>query len=115
MEEKKNQLSEEENRVEFSLEDQTSLHSTVDIDDRNNCRPSSSKSENKHIILDTSEQDLSSSYHDTQDSNTEDDSSTGGSASDQNLFISMSESDWENSDIAIARPKKKKKERRRKW
>ena len=45
-EEKKNQPFEEEKRVEFSLEDQTSLHSTVDIDDRNNCRPSSSKSEN---------------------------------------------------------------------
>ena len=95
--------------IEFSLEDQTSLHSTVDIDDRNNCRPSSSKSGNKHIILDTSEQDLSSSYCDTQDSDTEDDSSTNGSGSDQNLFISMSESDSENGDIAIARPKKKKK------
>ena len=108
-EEKKNQPFEEEKRVEFSLEDQTSLHSTVDIDDRNNCRPSSSKSENKHIILETSEQDLSSSYRDTQDSDTEDDSSTDGSASDQNLFISMSKSDSENSDIARARPKKKKK------
>ena len=85
------------------------MHSTVDIDDRNNCRPSSSKSENKHIILDTSEQDLSSSYRDTQDSDREDDSSTNGSASDQNLFISISESDSENSDIAIARPKIKKK------
>ena len=52
------------------------MHSTVDIDDRNNCRSSSSKSENKHIILDTSEQDLSSSYRDTQDSDTEEDSST---------------------------------------
>ena len=108
-EEKKNQLFEEEKRVEFSLEDQTSLHSTVDIDDRNNCRPSSSKSENKHIILDTSEQDLSSSYRDTQDNDTEEDSSTNGSGSVQNLFISISESDSENSDIAIARPKKKKK------
>ena len=74
-----------------------------------NCRSSSSKSENKHIILDTSEQDLSSSYRDTQYSDTEDDSSTNGNASDQNLFISMSEWDSENSDIAIARPKKKKK------
>ena len=108
-EEKKNQPFEEEKRVEFSLDDQTSLHSTVDIDDRNNCRPSSSKSENKHIILDTSEQDLSSSYRDTQDSDREDDSSTNGSASDQNLFISISESDSENSDIAIVGPKKKKK------
>ena len=86
-EEKKNQLFEEEKRVEFSLEDQTSLHSTVDIDDRNNCRPSSSKSENKHIILETSEQGLSSSYRDTHDGDTED----------------------ENSDIARARSKKKKK------
>ena len=43
-EEKKNQLFEEEKRVEFSLEDQSSLHSTVDIDDKNNCRSSSSKS-----------------------------------------------------------------------
>ena len=86
-EEKKNQLFEEENRVEFSLEDQTSLHSTVDIDDRNNCRPSSSKSENKHIILETSEQGLSSSYRDTHDGDTED----------------------ENSDIARVRSKKKKK------
>ena len=110
-EEKKNQLFEEEKRVAFSLEDQSSLHATVDIDDRNNCRLSSSKSENRHIILNTSEQDLSSSYCDTQDSNTEDDSSTGRSTGDQNLFISMSESDWENSDIAIARPKKKKKKR----
>ena len=33
------------------------------------------------------------------------DSSTNGSGSDQNLFISMSESDSENGDIAIARPK----------
>ena len=77
------------------------MHSTVDIDDRNNCRPSSSKSENKHIIIDTSEQDLSSSYHDTQDSDTEEDSSTNGCASDQNLFISISESDSENSDIIV--------------
>ena len=108
-EEKKNQLFEEEKRVAFSLEDQSSLHATVDIDDRNNCRLSSSKSENKHIMLDTSEQDLSSSYRDTQDSDTEDDSSTNESASDQNLFISMSESDSEKSDIAMAKPKKKKK------
>ena len=77
------------------------MHSTVDIDDRNNCRSSSSKSENKHIILDTSEQDLSSSYRDTQDSDTEEDSSTNGCASDQNLFISISESDSENSDIIV--------------
>ena len=57
-------------------------------------------------------QDLSSSYRDTQGSDTKDDSSTtdqNGSASDQNVFISMSESDSENIDIAIERPKKKKK------
>ena len=36
-EEKKNQLFEEENRVEFNLENQTSMHSTVDMDGRNNC------------------------------------------------------------------------------
>ena len=78
-----------------------SLYWTVDIDDINNCRSSSSKSENKHIILDTSEQDLSSSYRDTQDSDTEEDSSTNGCASDQNLFISISESDSENSDIIV--------------
>ena len=52
---------------------------------------------------------LSSSYRDTQDSDTEDDSSINESASDQNLFISMSESDSEKSDIAMAKPKKKKK------
>ena len=64
--EKKNQLFEEKNRVEFSLEDQLSLHLTVDIDGKKKkCRPSSSKSENKHIMLDPSEQDLSSSYCDT--------------------------------------------------
>ena len=40
--------------------------------------------ENKHIMLDTSEQDLSSSYRDAQDSDAEDDSSTNGSASEQN-------------------------------
>ena len=110
-EEKKNQPFEEEKRVEFSLEDQTSLHSTVDIDDRNNWRPSSLESTNKHIILDTPEQDFSSSYRDTHDSNTEDDSSTNGSAIDQNLFISMGKSDSENSDNAIGIPKKKKKKR----
>ena len=63
-------------------------------------------------MLDTYAQDLSSSYHDTQGSDTKDDSSTSdqnGSASDQNVFISMSESDSENIDIAIERPKKKKK------
>ena len=94
-EEKKNQVFEEEKRVKFSLEDQSSLHSTVDIDDKNNCRSSSSKSENKHIMLDTSDQDLSSSYRDTQDSDIEDDSSTNGSASEQKLFISTDESDSE--------------------
>ena len=83
-EEKKNQLFEEENRVEFSLKGHSSLHATVDIDDKNNCRPSSSKSENKHIMLDSSKQDLSSSYRGTQDSDTEDDSSTNGSASEKN-------------------------------
>ena len=80
-EEKTNQLFEEENRVEFSFENQLSLHSSVDIDGKNNCRPSSSKSENKHIMLDNSEQDLDSSYCDTQNSDTEDASSTNGSAS----------------------------------
>ena len=108
-EEKKNQLFEEdENRVEFSFENQSSLLSSVDIDDKNNCRPSSSKSENKPIVLDNSEQDLDSSYRDTQDSDTEDASSTNASASDQSLFISLSESDSENSDIDIARSEKKK-------
>ena len=87
-EEKKNQLFEEENRVEFSLENQSSLHSSVDIDGNNNCIPSSSKSEIKQIMLDTSEQDLNSSYRDTQDSETEDHSSTNGSISEQNLLIS---------------------------
>ena len=106
--EKKNQPFEEKNRVEFSL-NQSSLHSTVDIDVKNNCRPSSSKSENKHIMLATSEQDLNSNYRDTEVRDIEDDSSTNGSAGEQNLFISRSESDLENSDIAIARPEKKKK------
>ena len=69
-EEKKNQLFEEVNRVEFSFENQSSLPSSVDIDDKNNCTPSSSKSENKNIMLDSSEQDLDSSYRDTQDSDT---------------------------------------------
>ena len=73
-EEKKNQLFEEENQVEFSLANQLSLHSTVDIDDKDNSRPSCSKSENKHIMPDTSEHDLNSNYRDTQDSDTEDDS-----------------------------------------
>ena len=85
-EEKKNQVFEEENRVEFSLKGQSSLHATVDIDDKNNSRHSSSKSENKHIMLDSSEQDLSSSYRGTQDSDTEDDSSTNGSASEKKLI-----------------------------
>ena len=95
------------NRAEFNLEDQTSLHSTVDMDDKNNCRPSNLKSANKHIILDIPEQGLNSSYRDTQD--TEDDSSTNGSAIDQSLFISMSKSDSENSGNSIAIPRKKKK------
>ena len=60
-------------------------------------------------MLDTSEQDLRPSYRDTQDTDTKDDSSTNGKASDQNLFICISESDSENSDIAIARPKMKTK------
>ena len=38
-------------------------------------------------MLDTSEEDLSSSYRDTQNNDTEDDSSTNGSASKKNLFI----------------------------
>ena len=66
----------------------------------------SSKSENKHIILDTSEQQLNWSYCHTQDSDTEDNSNTNGSASEQSVF---SASDSENSDIAIAWPEKKKK------
>ena len=45
----------------------------------------------------------------TRDSNTEEGPSTNGRARDQNLFISIRESDSENSGIAIARPKKKKK------
>ena len=60
-------------------------------------------------MLDTSEQDLNSSYRDTQDSDTEDNSSTSGSANEQNLFISWCDSDSENSDITIARPEKKKR------
>ena len=60
-------------------------------------------------MLDNSEQDLDSSYRDTQDSDTEDASSTDGSASEQNLFISRNKSDSENSDIVIARPEEKKK------
>ena len=48
-------------------------------------------------------------FRDTQDSNTDDDSSTNRSTNDQNVFISMSEFDSENSDAAIARPKKKTK------
>ena len=55
-------------------------------------------------MLDNSEQDLDSSYRETQDSDAEDTSSTNGSASEQNLFIFLSESDSENSDIATARP-----------
>ena len=55
-------------------------------------------------MLDNSEQDLDSSCRETQDSDAEDTSSTNGSASEQNLFISLSESDSENSDIATARP-----------
>ena len=66
----------------MSLEDQSSLHLIVNTDDKNNCRPSSSNSENKHIMLDTSERDLSSNYCDTQDSDTEDDSRTDGSANE---------------------------------
>ena len=54
-------------------------------------------------MLDTSEQDLSSSYRDMLDSDTEDDWSTNGSSGEQNSFISMSESDLENSGIDIAR------------
>ena len=60
-------------------------------------------------MLGTSEQDLSSSYRDVLDSDTEDYWSTNGSAGGQNLFISMSESDSENSGIDIARHEKKKK------
>ena len=53
-EQKKNQLFEEKNQVEFCLENQASLYSTVDIDDKSNCRPSSLRSEKKQIMLDTS-------------------------------------------------------------
>ena len=77
-EEKKNPFFKEENRVEFSLEDQSSGLPVQNF-------------ENKHIMLDTSEQDLSSSYRDAQGSDTEEESSTNGSASEQNLFISISE------------------------
>ena len=38
-------------------------------------------------MLDTSEQYLNSSYRDTQDSDTEDDSSTNGSANEQNSSL----------------------------
>ena len=57
---------------------------------------------NKHIMLDISEQDLNSRYRETQDSETEDQSRTNGSASEQNLFVSFnlfSESESENSGI----------------
>ena len=111
-EENSNQLFEEENQVEISLEDLSSLHSTVDLDDRNNCNLSVQNLKKKHVMLDTYAQDLSSSYRDTQDSDTEDDQSTSdqnGRASDQNVFISMSESDSENSDIAIESQKRKRK------
>ena len=69
--EKKNQLFEEKNQVEFSLKNQSSQHSTVEIDGKNNSRFSSLKSENKHSMLNTSEQDLNSSYLETQDSEAE--------------------------------------------
>ena len=47
-------------------------------------------------MLGTSEQDLNSSYHDTQDSEIEDDSSTSRNTSELNLLISKSELDSEN-------------------
>ena len=53
-------------------------------------------------MLDISEQDLNSRYRETQDSETEDQSRTNGSASEQNLFVSFnlfSESESENSGI----------------
>ena len=57
------------------------LHSTtVEIDDKNNCRISGSK-----YIPNTSEQDLNSSYRETQDSKTEDTPSTNESPDEQNL------------------------------
>ena len=57
------------------------LHSTtVEIDDKNNCRTSGSK-----YIPNTSEQDLNSSYRETQDSKTEDTPSTNESPDEQNL------------------------------
>ena len=86
------------NQIEFSLENQSFLLSTVDIDDNNKFRPSSSKSQNKHM-LGTSEQDLNSSYHDTQDSEIEDDSSTSRSTSELNLLISKSKLDSENTSF----------------
>lgn len=50
----------------------------VETGDKNNCRPSSSKSTSN-----TSEQNLNSSFQETQDNKTEDDSSTNGSAGEQ--------------------------------
>ena len=80
-EEKKNQLFEEENRIEFSLENQSSLNSTVDIDDKNNCRI---WVQNARYLWKRSKYN----YRDTKDSDTEDDSSTNGSASEQTyLFL----------------------------
>ena len=52
----------------------------VETGDKNNCRPSSSKS-----TPNTSEQNLNSNFQETQDSKTEDDSSTNGSAGEQDL------------------------------
>ena len=43
----------------------------MEIDGKNNSRFSSLKSENKHSMLNTSEQDLNSSYLETQDSEAE--------------------------------------------
>ena len=71
------------------------LHSaTVEIDDKNNCRISGSK-----YIPNTSEQDLNSSYRETQDSKTEDTPSTNESPDEQNLspnFWNLNEKDQVN-------------------
>ena len=67
--------------LSFVYRESIILHSTtVEIDDKNNCKTSGSK-----YIQNTSEQDLNSSYRETQDSKTEDTPSTNVSADEQNL------------------------------
>ena len=67
--------------LSFVYRESIILHSTtVEIDDKNNCKTSGSK-----YIQNTSEQDLNSSYWETQDSKTEDTPSTNVSADEQNL------------------------------